>query len=307
MLTITEADIKKFAPKARPEYVMAIIGNLYQVRTAGILDNSFRLSHFMGQVAHETGGFTIIRENMNYSVKRMREVWPARFRDKPDAELQPLAKDARKLADAVYMGRMGNTQPGDGFDYRGGGFLQTTGRGAVAKYCKALGLEPSPSLLDDPATTLQFACLEWTQSKCNEYADANDITRVSKSINVGSAESGVTPVGMASRQEWFARAWSIWGEKGTPDGIVNPLVAAKSHVARVGAAALVVVEGTRNASPYIPAIPPHVSESIANLGAWKGLLVQLGSMGSEAYVAGGSGLTVAAGAYLAARKWIEKS
>jgi putative chitinase len=297
VLTITEADIKKFTPKARPEYVMAIIGNLYQLRTAGILDNSFRLSHFMAQIAHETGGLTIIRENMNYSVKRMRQVWPARFRDKPDAELQPLAKDARKLADAVYLGRMGNNQPGDGYDYRGGGFLQTTGRSAVAKYCKALGLEPSPSLLDDPATTLQFACLEWTQSKCNDPADANDLMSVSKAINVGSAASGVTPVGMSSRQEWFAKAWSIWGEKGKPD--TEPKVA----IGFLGGNLKFGLPSGIAAGTLVPAVPAAYTEAVQNLGAWKGLLMQVGSLGSEAAVAGGSGLAAAAGVYLYARKW----
>lgn len=88
-----------------------------------------------------------------------------------------------------------------------------------------------------------------------------------------------------------------------PDTKMKP----REALMKVGAPVLAVAEGVRQAAPYIPSIPPHVSESIANLGAWKGLLAQLGSMGSEAYVAGGSGLTVAAGAYLAARKWLVKA
>ncbi len=160
MITITEDDLKKFAPRARADYVAALMGNIYLLRTTGILENSYRICHFLAQVGHETDGLTILRESLTYkTAKRLREVWPARFRDKSDADLKPLLKDPRRLGDAVYLGRMGNTQSGDGYDYRGGGYLQTTGRAAVAKYCERLGLDPSPSLLDDPSVTLQFASL----------------------------------------------------------------------------------------------------------------------------------------------------
>ena len=308
MLTITEADIKKFTPAARPEYVMALLGNLYQLRTAGILDNSYRLCHFMAQCAHETGGFTIIRESLHYTTsRRIREVWPARFRDKPEHEMAPLVKNGRKLGDAVYAGRMGNTQPGDGYDYRGGGWLQTTGRGPVTKYCKALGLEPSPSLLDDPATTLQFACLEWQEAKCNAYADENDLTKVSKAINTGSATGNVKPVGMADRQEWFAKAWGIWGDKGKPDVPPDDPMTLKASLVKIGAPVLAVGEGVRQAAPYVPPVPQWVTETVMNTTAWKGVLQQLGSLGSEAAVAGGAGLTTAAAAYALARKYLVRA
>lgn len=59
-LTISPDDLKRFAPKAKQEYVTALLGNLYLLQTNGILDNSYRLCHFMAQIAHETGGFTIL-------------------------------------------------------------------------------------------------------------------------------------------------------------------------------------------------------------------------------------------------------
>jgi putative chitinase len=95
----------------------------------------------MAQCASETGGFTIVRESLTYtSAERLRTVWPARFRNKSDAELAHLVRNPVALGDAVYMGRMGNTAPGDGYAYRGGGFLQTTGRFNVEKYCKQCGI-----------------------------------------------------------------------------------------------------------------------------------------------------------------------
>lgn len=215
---ITEADLKRFAPKARREYVDALIGGQEHLRDAGILESPLRLCHFLAQCGHETNGFTIVRESLNYtSTKRLREVWPARFRNKSDAELKPLIKNGVALGDAVYMGRMGNNQPGDGYAYRGGGFLQTTGRSAVEKYAKACGVPMASNLLDDIGMTLRFACVEWQESNCCEYADENDLTKVSKAINVGSATSNVKPVGFADRQRWFAKAWGIWGEEGKAD------------------------------------------------------------------------------------------
>jgi predicted chitinase len=233
---ITRADLKRFSPKAKPEYIDALMGGMENLREAGILESEYRLCHFLAQVGHETGGFTIIRESMKYSPKRMREVWPARFRSKSEAELKRLAADPVKLGDAVYGGRMGNRKGGsDGYDYRGGGFIQTTGKYAVEKYARALGIEPQAGLLDDLNVCLKFAALEWKDSQCNVWADENDLTKVCKAINTGSATSNIKPVGMADRQRWFAKAWSIWGDKGAADVPVDkPGVAVPAAVATGG-------------------------------------------------------------------------
>lgn len=277
-VTITEADLKKFAPKARKEYIHAILNNLYQLRTAGILDNEHRVCHFLGQCGHETDGFTILRESLHYtSAKRLREVWPSRFRNKTDAELAPLLRNGPKLGDVVYGNRMGNTQPGDGYDYRGGGFLQPTGKGPVEKYAKSLGLTPSPHLLDDVSTTLAFACLEWQQAKCNNYADENDLTKVSKAINTGSAGSNVKPVGMNGRQEWFARAWAIWGHEGKPDKPPQ-IMSLKSLVMKVAAP---TAGGTLTATTLVPAVPQMIPEALANISAWKGIALQVAQLPIE--------------------------
>ena len=261
---ITEADLKKFTPKAHKEYVTALLDGMDELREAGILESPFRLCHFMAQVAHETGGFTIIRESLHYtSTKRIREVWPARFRNKSDAELKPLVKNGIALGDAVYMGRMGNALPGDGYAYRGGGFLQTTGRSAVERYAKCLNVTPSPTLLDDVGMTLRFACLEWKESNCCEYADENDLTKVSKAINVGSATSNVKPVGIADRQAWFAKAWAVWGEKGKADKPIlsdDVKAAGRDILLKAGGAVTVggggAVVATKSSEPTKPADPP---------------------------------------------------
>ena len=213
-LTVTASELKRFAPKAKPVYVETLLENLDVLRAAGILENNFRLAHFFAQVGAETGGLTILRESMAYRTPaRLRAVWPSRFGKKSDAFLLELIADPVKLADSVYGGRMGNRKgTSDGYDYRGGGYIQTTGRYAVEKYCKALSLDPQASYLDNPLMTLRFACIEWEESGCNAWADQNDILKVSKAINTGSATSNVMPVGLPDRKAWLAQALKVFAQ-----------------------------------------------------------------------------------------------
>jgi len=260
---ITREDIKRFAPKAKPAYVDALMAGMETLRDAGILDSAYRIAHFMAQVGHETGGFTIIRESMAYKPQRLREVWPSRFRNKPTAELKALCADPVKLADAVYGGRMGNRKgTSDGYDFRGAGFLQTTGRAAVELYARKLGIEVGPHILDDLGILLKFACLEWKESQCCTWADENDIVKVSKAINTGSATSNVRPVNLDDRKEWFARAWSIWGERGTPDKFDETVEA--STLVSVGKPALKGGTGTLIAN-YLMGDPVGVTSSAVAL------------------------------------------
>jgi predicted chitinase len=206
----------------------------------------------------------VVRESLTYTTAaRLRKVWPARFRNKTDAQLSHLLRNPVALGDAVYMNRMGNTMPGDGYNYRGGGFLQTTGKYAVEKYCKACGISISPDILDDIPTTLRFACVEWVESGCNDWADENSIVKVSRSINVGSANSNVMPVGMKEREQWFAKAWGIWGDKGRPDVEKNKMAAST----KVGLG----VTGATGGTAVVSNPPPVVTETIANVGAWQSI------------------------------------
>lgn len=267
---ITTDDLKKFGPHAKAEYIAALLGGTEIMRDAGIFETPARMAHFMAQIGHETGGLTIIRENLHYtSPERLRTVWPARFRAKSDEELAGLVKNGIALGDAVYGGRMGNTAPGDGYAYRGGGFLQTTGREAVAGYAKALGLTPSPALLDDCAVTLRFAALEWKEANCCTWADQNDLVAVSKAINTGSATSKVRPVGMKDREVWFAKAWAIWGEKGRPDVPAPPPRTVAQSAMKVAAPVVAAAEVVRQIGPAIPEVPKVIGDTVANVGAWK--------------------------------------
>lgn len=97
------------------------------------------LAAIMAEAWHETGGsMEPITENLNYSAKRLTEVWPSRFPTLASA--QPYANNPQKLANKVYGGRLGNTGPNDGWLYAGRGLSQITGKSNYAKF----GIEKTP-------------------------------------------------------------------------------------------------------------------------------------------------------------------
>lgn len=229
-IDFTEAQLRQFSPKMQAGYLAALLAGKKSLRKAGILDNGQRLSHFMGQFGGETNGGVIGRESLTYTtVAAIRSAWKVRASKHTDAWIKAnLLRKPIELGDWAYGGRMGNRKgTSDGYDYRGGGFLQTTGRSAVEDYCRKCGIPIRPDILDDHAATLQFACVEWQESGCNELADANDLLGISKAINTGSARSNVYPNGMKNREHWFARARDIWWDA-EPGEAPSPVVTASA-------------------------------------------------------------------------------
>lgn len=235
MITLTRDAWKKFAPKCPVAWTEALFSNLDFLQEKGILESELRWCHFAATVLWEANGFKELRENLNYkTIGALKRAWPSRFGHLSDAQCRVYLRNPVGLGNKVYNGRMGNRiGSNDGYDFRGGGWIQTTGRAAVEAYCKPLGIEATSTTLDDPVLTLKFAGLEWEQSKCNEWADANDIRKVAKAINTGSADSNVQPNGMSGRIDAFAKAWQLWGEYGVADSAPKvPTI--KEIVAKVG-------------------------------------------------------------------------
>ncbi len=122
-----------------PDRIFAILPPAFE--KYGI-DTALKASHFLAQIAHESGDFTIKTENMNYTTpQRVVDIWPSRFNltgEGGKKNANEYVKNPEKLANAVYGGRMGNDNPGDGFRFRGGGYLQCTGREAYKGYSEYL-------------------------------------------------------------------------------------------------------------------------------------------------------------------------
>lgn len=154
------------------------------------VNTHLRLSHFFGQLQHESG-LKPIEENLRYSAKRLTEVFGKYFTPitAKQAEYKP-----QIIANKVYANRMGNGNEasGDGYRFRGRGFLQITGRNnytALTKWAKANGIDADyvkyPDLLLNEADALIAALWFWTANGLNAYADKDDVLTITKRINGG--------------------------------------------------------------------------------------------------------------------------
>ena len=156
----------------------------YEVNTV------LRAAHFLGQIAHESGDFTIKTESLYYTTPQVIvNTWPSRFNlngaeGKKDAN--KYIKNQELLAESLYEGRMGNVKPGDGFRFRGAGFLQLTGREAFEGYAKYLGktVEETADLIrGENFYSLDAALWEYTiQMKLNPVADQGLTDEIIKKI-----------------------------------------------------------------------------------------------------------------------------
>jgi putative chitinase len=188
---------RQFVPRARPELIAVIADAGNEILTRfGINATTDRLCHFLAQVSHECAGFTVLEENLNYSATRMVQVFgPGRHSARiTEAEARSLAGNKQAFAERIYgLGnptmarRLGNTQPGDGYRYRGRGFMQITGRANYRDMGSKIGvnLEENPDLVAEPLYALMTAAAFWDNRDLNKFADRNDLEGITKRINGG--------------------------------------------------------------------------------------------------------------------------
>lgn len=159
------------------------------------------VAHAMAQFSEESGGGTEMLENMNYSASRLLQVFPTHF---TTAQAIAMQHQPRLIADQAYGSRMGN-HPGtdDGWNFRGQGFSQLTGRSnyeALAKTTK-LDLVNHPQFLIDPQHALDCAIGDFIQCGCLPYALKDDLIGVSSMLNVGHYVSNPAKInGFAMRK-----------------------------------------------------------------------------------------------------------
>jgi putative chitinase len=144
-----------------------------------------RQACFIGQCMHESGGFRLLKENLNYSAKALMNTWPSRFPDMNTAE--KFERNPEKIANKVYSGRMGNTEDGDGAKYIGRGLIQLTGKDNYRAFGDAIGedLLANPELVQEPRYAALSAGWFWNKRGLNALADAMDITTLTVRINGG--------------------------------------------------------------------------------------------------------------------------
>ncbi|NQY12543.1 MAG: glycoside hydrolase family 19 protein [Henriciella sp.] len=169
--------------------------------------NPRRFSHFMAQLAHESAHFSTMEENLNYSAEGLMKIFRSKFRDAEEAA--SYARQPERIANRVYANRIGNGDEasGDGWRYRGRGFIQLTGRANYRFIGQRIGmdLEGNPDVVAaDPVIALQVAANYWDSRNLNTVADTDDIYKVTRLINGGLN-------GIDDRIKLLGVAKSIWG------------------------------------------------------------------------------------------------
>ena len=171
-----------------------------------------RVAHFLSQCAHESAGFKRLEENLNYSAKALRAVFGRYFGPAPKRDADEYHRKPEMIANYVYMDefrkyKMGNTQEGDGWRFRGRGLKQLTGRENYTRFGESVGMsaEEAAEYVATPKGAIESACWFWNANKLNDIADGDDVKRMTKKINGGS-------IGLADRQNRYWNALKILGK-----------------------------------------------------------------------------------------------
>jgi putative chitinase len=146
-----------------------------------------RVAAFLAQLGHESAQFKAVKENLNYSAPALVKVFPKYFPD--DATAIMYARQPEKIANRVYANRMGNgtEASGEGWKYRGRGYIQCTGKNNYTACGKYLGwdLVNHPELLELADGAVKSAVWYWTSNNLNRFCDVGDMKGLTKAINGG--------------------------------------------------------------------------------------------------------------------------
>lgn len=249
-VTLGRAELQSMFPRADRRHIDDITDNLDIIESAQINKTVNRISYFCAQLGHESGGLSRLEENLNYSAAQMQKVWPSRFPTKADA--QKFVGKPRELANYVYGGRLGNTDPNDGWLYRGRGYIQLTGKENYRKFGQLLDLplERNPDLATDPVVAMRIAVEYWKKIGGNRYADRDDFTGLTRAINGGT-------VGMADRRDWLKKAYRVFSNEPVAPGSLRRSRTMQGSTAAAGGGAMLllgevteVTEHTRTLQDY---------------------------------------------------------
>lgn len=183
MTTVTGTQIKSILPNCKnPNTIANAINEICP--KYGITDKD-DLRRFIAQAGHESGSFNITSENLNYSADGLRKIFPKYF---PNSSLAAAyARQPVKIANRVYANRMGNGNEasGDGYKFRGAGFIQLTGKQNHLSFAKHVGMDEKEALeyIRTLKGAMESACLFW---KNNNLSSVKDFTTLTKRINGGT-------------------------------------------------------------------------------------------------------------------------
>lgn len=182
---LTPEVLRRLAPHAGLDYTV-LINLLDPAMERFGIDTPKRVACFLSQVIVESNQFQDVRENLNYSANGLLKTWPTRFKNLTDAQFYE--RQPQKIANFVYANRMGNRdeKSGDGWRFRGAGWIQLTGRNNQMECALALGVtDDIGSWLATPQGAALSAAWFWWHHGCNQMADTSNIDAISDTVNLG--------------------------------------------------------------------------------------------------------------------------
>lgn len=191
------------------------------------ITSRLRACHFLAQMAHESMGFRVREESLNYSVSGLIKgfgrhrisVADAEKFGRPDNVKTPLTpRQQNPIANILYGGafgrKNGNTEPGDGWRFRGRGFKQVTWRSNYLAYSLAVygddRIVRDPDRMSENPDAVMSGGWYWDLHGLNALADADNLLSISRVINLGTRNTKAMPKGMDSRKNWLARSKAEW-------------------------------------------------------------------------------------------------
>lgn len=206
-MKIMESQIRKIMPNAKNERVIEFVLSFNKWADVFGINTPLRVCGYLSQVATETGELKATEENLNYSIEGLLKTFPKYFKSREIAERY--AHKPEKIANLVYANRMGNGNEasGDGWKYKGRGYLGTTGfwnyqRYAQSTYCNG-DLMSHPEWLAKQPGCQKSAMFFWLDNNLNRFADKEDIRGLSKAVNGGWN-------GLANRLLYWRRAKKVF-------------------------------------------------------------------------------------------------
>lgn len=154
------------------------------------IDTSLRIAAFIAQCSHESNGFMVLKENLNYSAPSLLKLFPRYFDSATAIHYCEQPNKQEVIANRIYANRMGNSNEasGDGFRYCGRGLIQITGKDNYQSFADSIEItaEAVPDYLATFEGAVQSACWFWESNNLNQYADSGDIVTLTKRINGGT-------------------------------------------------------------------------------------------------------------------------
>lgn len=201
-MEITVALLQKLAPRTKTDTLKQYVSPLNVIgKKYGISNTPQRLAGFLAQTMHESGEFTAVKENLNYSAAGLLKTFPKYFPTQVLAE--QYARKPANIANRVYASRMGNgpESSGEGFKFCGRGLIQLTGKNNYTAMAKDFGMtvDECVKYLETVDGIVASAGWYWNTNKLNAYCDKNDIVGLSKAINGGT-------IGLEDRKQKYELA-----------------------------------------------------------------------------------------------------